>query len=75
MTDVLIWSAVMLASAGSVLWGWRRWHPSSFWYAIGFPIRALVIYGTWRSVASGCGLSRRRRQLRWTFPGIHGIEG
>lgn len=72
MTDLWVWGVLALASVASGLWAWRRMHPASFWYLVAFPLRTLVIYATWRSVASGCGLSRRRRRWRWTFPGLGG---
>lgn len=75
MPDILIWGLPVLAGAGSALWSWRRWHPVSFWYLVGFPLRALVVYGTWRAVAAGCGLTRRRRRWRWTFPTFPGFPG
>lgn len=73
MADFLIWLGLALLGTGSGLWAWRRWAPTSFWCVLGFPVKALVVYGTWRSVSSGCGLSRRRRRWRWTFPGFPGF--
>src|SRR5262245_49324034 len=60
--------ALVASAAGA--WAWRRWHPISFWYAIEFPTRAVLLYLTWGQVASGCGLSRRRRRWRVRFEGI-----
>ncbi|MGV2385507.1 hypothetical protein [uncultured Thermomonospora sp.] len=72
MTDLWVWGLLAPASVAVGLWVWQRMHPVSFWYLVGFPLRMLMIYGTWRSVASGCGLSRRKRRWRWTFPGLGG---
>ncbi|MEV4835447.1 hypothetical protein AB0K05_13050 [Nonomuraea sp. NPDC049486] len=69
MADFLTWAGSLVTAVALALWAWRRWAPVSFWYVIGFPIRAVAIYGTWRAVASGCGLSKRRRRWRWTLPG------
>ena len=75
MTDVLL-DVAKVASVVTflvvVLALWRRLHPISFWLMVGFPRKAVMIYGTWRAVASGCGLVRRRRRWRWTFPGFGG---
>ncbi|MEU0520766.1 hypothetical protein [Streptosporangium sp. NPDC006007] len=75
MTDFLIWGAVVVAVAGAGLPAWRRLHPVSFWWLLGFPIKTITVYGTWRAVASGCGLARKRRRWRFTFPGFPGLGG
>ena len=72
MADFLTWAGVTVAVATLGLWTWRRWAPVSFWYVLAFPFKAVMIYGTWRAVASGCGLSRRRRRWRWSVPGLPG---
>ena len=46
---------------------WRRLHPLSFWYLIGFPARAVWLYLTWRHVASACKLTLKRRRWRFSF--------
>lgn len=69
MTDlVLVLGALAAAAAG--LWAWCRWHPASFWYGIGFPARAVLVYLTWHHVASGCGLTRTRRRWRLTLEAL-----
>jgi hypothetical protein len=73
MTDWLIHLGVIAAVVVAVLVVWRRLHPVSFWLLLGFPVKTLAVYGTWRAVASGCGLARRRRRWRWTFPGFPGM--
>ncbi|MFC5828971.1 hypothetical protein [Nonomuraea insulae] len=72
MRDFLLWSGLALLSAGVSLWVWRRLGPVSFWYVLGFPVKAVMVYGTWRAVASGCGLAKRRRRWRWSVPGFPG---
>ncbi|WP_214111061.1 hypothetical protein [Acrocarpospora catenulata] len=72
MTDFLVHVAVIAVVVLVGLLVWRRFAPVSFWLVVGFPVKALMIYGTWRAVASGCGLTRRRRRWRWTFPGLGG---
>jgi S-DNA-T family DNA segregation ATPase FtsK/SpoIIIE len=59
-----------LAAAAAGLWAWRRWHPASFWYGVGFPIRVVRVYVTWAAVASGCKLTRTRRAWRITLDAI-----
>ncbi|GAA4588645.1 hypothetical protein GCM10023194_40840 [Planotetraspora phitsanulokensis] len=75
MTDLLIRASVIAAAVVATLLVWRKLHRGSFWLLVGFPLRALVVYGTWRSVASGCGLARRRKRWRWTFGGFPGLGG
>ncbi|WP_425547543.1 FtsK/SpoIIIE domain-containing protein [Actinomadura vinacea] len=58
------------AAAAVGLWAWRRWHPVSFWYGVGFPLRAVLVYLTWHHVASGCKLTRSRRRWRWTLDAV-----
>jgi S-DNA-T family DNA segregation ATPase FtsK/SpoIIIE len=72
MADFLTWLGVGLLAASVCLWAWRRWAPVSFWYVLGFPFKVVRVYGTWRAVASGCGLSKRRRRWRWSVPGFPG---
>ncbi|GAA2441089.1 FtsK/SpoIIIE domain-containing protein [Actinomadura vinacea] len=58
------------AAAAAGLWAWARWHPSSFWYGVAFPVRVVRVYLTWRSVASGCKLTRSKRAWRVTLDAI-----
>lgn len=69
MTDFYLMLGV-LAAAAAGLWAWRRWHPVSFWYGIGFPVRAVMVYLTWHHVASGCKLTRNRRRWRLTLDAL-----
>ncbi len=69
MSDVLVVLGV-LAAAAAGLWAWRRYHPASFWYGVGFPARAVLVYLTWHHVASGCKLTRNRRRFRLTLDAV-----
>ncbi|MEU9840491.1 FtsK/SpoIIIE domain-containing protein [Actinomadura sp. NPDC048032] len=69
MTDFVLVLGV-LAAAAAGLWAWRRYHPVSFWYGVGFPARAVLVYLTWHHVASGCKLTRNRRRFRLTLDAI-----
>ncbi|MEV4183422.1 hypothetical protein AB0J28_18520 [Streptosporangium canum] len=73
MSDYLIRGALIVVFTIAVLRAWRLLHPTSFWLLLGFPAKAITVYFTWRAVASGCGLSRRRRKVRWTFPTFPGL--
>ncbi|GAA1516670.1 hypothetical protein GCM10009677_57460 [Sphaerisporangium rubeum] len=75
MTDFLLRLGVYVFAVALALWCWRRWHRLSFWLVVGYPVKLLTVYCTWRAVASGCGLARRRRRFRWTFPGFPGLGG
>ncbi|GGU92186.1 conjugal transfer protein TraS [Actinomadura cremea] len=70
MTDTLMWLGALAVVVAAGLWAWRRWHPASFWYGVGFPFRAVLVYGTWHHVASGCKLTRRRRRFRLTLDAV-----
>ena len=50
---------------------WRRWAPVSYWYVIVFPRKAVWLRWTWRHVASGCGLTKKRH--RWWFTTVPGL--
>jgi hypothetical protein len=71
MDTTTLWVlGLALAAAAAGAWVWRRWHPVSFWYGVEFPVRAVLVYLSWGHVASGCGLSRRRRRWRLRFEGV-----
>ncbi|MFI7043299.1 FtsK/SpoIIIE domain-containing protein [Streptosporangium sandarakinum] len=61
----LLDAAVVLAVVVIGLWAWRRWHYRSFWLVAGYPLIALTVRATWRKVALGCGLTKKRQ--RWWF--------
>jgi hypothetical protein len=69
MTNVFLVLGVSAAAAAG-LWAWRRHHPASFWFGIGFPARAVLVYLTWHHVASGSKLTRNRRRWRYTLDAI-----
>jgi hypothetical protein len=60
----------VLAAMAAGLWAWRRFHPLSFWYLVGFPLRGVWLYLTWAHVASGCKLTRNRRRWRITLDAV-----
>jgi hypothetical protein len=76
MTDLLVVLAPYLGALAAVAAGlavWNRLRPISFWLVLGYPRKAISVYLTWGNVAAGCGLSTKRRRLRWTFDGIPAI--
>lgn len=64
---VALGSLAALAAGG---WAWRKQAPRSFWYAVEFPAKAALVYLTWTHIASGCGLSRKRRRWRFALDAI-----
>ncbi|MEV0423646.1 FtsK/SpoIIIE domain-containing protein [Streptosporangium canum] len=54
-----------LACTLVVLWAWQRFHHRSFWLVAGYPLTALSVRASWRKVALGCGLTKKR--ARWAF--------
>jgi S-DNA-T family DNA segregation ATPase FtsK/SpoIIIE len=61
--------AVLVAVVAGGL-AWRRFHPLSFWLCVGFPARAVWLYGTWQHVASACKLTHKRRRWRVTLDSV-----
>ncbi|MFI7708627.1 FtsK/SpoIIIE domain-containing protein [Nonomuraea sp. NPDC049480] len=75
MRDALVLLTVLAAVAAG-LWAWRRWHPGSFWLMIGYPITALSVRASWRRVALGCGLTKKRQRFWFTtVPGMIASTG
>ncbi|SDR05510.1 FtsK/SpoIIIE domain-containing protein [Thermostaphylospora chromogena] len=72
MTDALTVFAPCLFTLAVILGlvVWNRRHPTSFWLTVGYPRKAVSVYLTWGNVAAGCGLTTKRRRLRWTFDGV-----
>ncbi|MET7459060.1 FtsK/SpoIIIE domain-containing protein [Nonomuraea sp. NPDC005501] len=70
MSDLPLWLAV-LPLIGVGLWAWRRFHYPSFWLIAGFPIAAVLVRASWRRVALGCGLTKKRQ--RWWFTTMPGL--
>ncbi|MEU1731643.1 FtsK/SpoIIIE domain-containing protein [Streptosporangium sp. NPDC020145] len=52
-------SLLVLATALAILATWR------FWPMVGYPFTALSVRASWRKVALGCGLTKKR--ARWAF--------
>jgi hypothetical protein len=62
-----------LAASAAGAWAWRHWLPRSFWCLVGFPLKAVRIYLTWRHVAYGCTLTRKRRVWRLSLDALPGL--
>ncbi|TXK35110.1 FtsK/SpoIIIE domain-containing protein [Nonomuraea sp. C10] len=76
MSDLLWWALGVLAAVAAGLWAWRRWHYRSFWFVVGFPIVAITVRATWRKVALGCGLTKKRQRFWFTtVPGLVSSTG
>ncbi|MEU4699805.1 FtsK/SpoIIIE domain-containing protein [Nonomuraea dietziae] len=72
MIDIDIHHPVIKALAALLLLIlWRRWAPVSYWYLFVFPRKAVWLRWSWRHVASGCGLTKKRQ--RWWFTTIPGL--
>ncbi|MGW4423831.1 FtsK/SpoIIIE domain-containing protein [Streptosporangium sp. NPDC004631] len=56
---------IVLACTTAVLGAWERLHHRSFWLAAGYPLTAIGVLVSWRKVALGCGLTKKR--ARWAF--------
>jgi hypothetical protein len=63
----------LVASAAGA-WAWRHWFPRTFWYGFGFPLKAVRVYLTWRHVAYGCTLTRKRRAWRVSLEAVPGLR-
>lgn len=70
MREILILAGVVLAAAAAGALSWRHYAPRSFWLIAVFPLRAARLYLTWAHVASGCGLTSKRRRWRWTLEAV-----
>ncbi|MEV0971716.1 FtsK/SpoIIIE domain-containing protein [Microtetraspora glauca] len=70
MPDTLAQTLGVLAALMAGLWAWQRFHYHSYWLLIGFPLVALTVRATWRKVALGCGLTKKRQ--RWWFTTVPG---
>jgi DNA segregation ATPase FtsK/SpoIIIE, S-DNA-T family len=76
VSDQLYPLLAVLAASAAGLWAWRRWHYRSFWLLIGFPLMAVRIRATWRKVALGCGLTKKRQRFWFTtVPGLVASTG
>ncbi|MEU7881498.1 hypothetical protein [Microbispora bryophytorum] len=71
MRDALLTLLAGLAAAAAGLWAWRHLQ-----LIVGFPLMAVTIWATWRKVALGCSLTKKRQ--RWwltTLPGAIASTG
>ncbi|GAA3152454.1 FtsK/SpoIIIE domain-containing protein [Nonomuraea roseoviolacea] len=75
MSDLLTLLGVSAAIAVG-LWAWHHWHYRSFWLALGYPLVAISVWATWRKVALGCGLTKKRQRFWFTtVPGLVASTG
>ncbi|MFC6087594.1 FtsK/SpoIIIE domain-containing protein, partial [Sphaerisporangium aureirubrum] len=66
----------VLAASAAGLWAWRRWHHRSYWLCLGYPLTAVRVRLTWRKVALGCGLTKKRQRFWFTtVPGLISSTG
>jgi S-DNA-T family DNA segregation ATPase FtsK/SpoIIIE len=49
---------------------WARYAPVSFWFGLGFPLKAIRVRLTWAHVTAACGLAHERRRWRWTLDAV-----
>ncbi|GII67349.1 conjugal transfer protein TraS [Sphaerisporangium krabiense] len=76
MSDHLLLTLGVLAASAAGLWAWRRWHYPSFWLCLRYPMTAITIRLTWRKVALGCGLTKKRQRFWFTtVPGLISSTG
>src|ERR1035437_6140196 len=71
MTHSIMFLALgALAASAAGVPAWARLGPRSFWWAVGFPAKAIRVYPRWANVAASCGLASRRRRWRWTLDAV-----
>ncbi|MFC7646969.1 hypothetical protein ACFQX6_45350 [Streptosporangium lutulentum] len=76
MSDGLLLALGVLAASVAGLWAWRRWYYRSFWLCLGYPLTAITVRFTWRKVALGCGLTKKRQRFWFTtVPGLISSTG
>ncbi|MEV6151063.1 FtsK/SpoIIIE domain-containing protein [Nonomuraea sp. NPDC052129] len=76
MSDQLMSMLGVLAAVAAGLWAWRRLHYPSFWLVVGFPLTAISVRASWRKVALGCGLTKKRQRFWFTtVPGLVASTG
>ncbi|MEV3985629.1 FtsK/SpoIIIE domain-containing protein [Nonomuraea sp. NPDC049758] len=76
MSDQLYTLLGVLAAVAAGLWAWRRWHHPSFWLVVGYPLTAISVRASWRKVALGCGLTKKRQRFWFTtVPGMVASTG
>jgi hypothetical protein len=74
VTDTMYAVLGFLVASAAGAWAWRHWFPRSFWYAVAFPLKAVCVYLTWRHVAYGCTLTRKRRAWRLSLEAVPGLR-
>ncbi|WP_101789171.1 FtsK/SpoIIIE domain-containing protein [Nonomuraea indica] len=75
MSDLLTLLGVSAAIAAG-LWAWHHWHYRSYWLVLGYPLTAISVWATWRKVALGCGLTKKRQRFWFTtVPGLVASTG
>lgn len=65
---VLVLGALAAAAVGVP--AWARYAPISFWFGLGFPVKAIRVRLTWAHVTASCGLAHERRRWRWTLDAV-----
>ncbi|WP_246080480.1 FtsK/SpoIIIE domain-containing protein [Nonomuraea mesophila] len=76
MSDQFLTMLGVLAAVAAGFWAWRHWHYRSFWLTIGFPLTAISVRASWRKVALGCGLTKKRQRFWFTtVPGLVASTG
>ncbi|MFB4285057.1 FtsK/SpoIIIE domain-containing protein [Nonomuraea sp. MTCD27] len=76
MSDQFLTTLGVLAAVAAGLWAWRHWHYRTFWLVIGFPLTAISVRASWRKVALGCGLTKKRQRFWFTtVPGLVASTG
>ncbi|SEK30722.1 FtsK/SpoIIIE domain-containing protein [Nonomuraea pusilla] len=78
MSDQLVVFVVLggLAAAAAGLGAWRHWHYPSYWLVIGYALTSVRVKATWRKVALGCNLTKKRQRFWFTtVPGLISSTG
>lgn len=65
---VLVLGALAAIAAGVP--AWAHYAPISFWFGLGFPLKAIRVRLTWAHVTASCGLAHERRRWRWTLDAV-----
>ncbi|MFI6321560.1 FtsK/SpoIIIE domain-containing protein [Nonomuraea sp. NPDC050556] len=68
-SDLMPTLAALFALAMGLL-AWHLLFPRTFWLVIGYPITAVSIRCSWRRIALGCGLTKKRQS--WWFTTVPG---
>jgi S-DNA-T family DNA segregation ATPase FtsK/SpoIIIE len=68
--ELLLGTLAYLAAVLTAMWTWRHWHYRSYWLLIGYTLTAISVRATWRKVALGCALTKKRQS--WWFTVVPG---